>query len=92
MSGNVVDATRETVFTQGMTNDTTTEIDDAALDAVADALTLDPQAPSVIARRAHVSTVDAYRALRWLTDNRMAVPIGNGSWKKYRNRHFGEAI
>ena len=63
---------------------------DEILDAVADALTETPASPSVIGRKAHVSTTDAHAALRWLVARQMAVGVGNGAWTRYRERRFGE--
>jgi hypothetical protein len=70
----------------------TTEITDEALDSTAAALTDNLATPSRIARKAGITTIEAYAALAWLTENRMAVAVGNGSWTKYRNRQFGEKI
>lgn len=71
---------------------TTTEPSDDVLDAVNQAVTDDPAPPSHIARRARVSYGDASDALKWLTVQRFIVPVGNGSWTKYRQRRAGEVI
>lgn len=63
---------------------------DDVLDAVADALTDEPLPPSVIARKAKVTTYQAFSALEWLLQAQMCVAIGNGAWRRYRNRRFGE--
>ena len=67
------------------------EIFDTA-DAIAPALTDIPQSPSVLARKAHVSTPAAHRALRWMAAHHYAVAVGNGAWTKYRTRRFGEIV
>lgn len=70
----------------------TPEPTDAALDAIAAVLTDTPQSPSMLARKAKLRTSDAAAALRWLTTERMAVPVGNGAWTRYRSRQFGEVL
>jgi hypothetical protein len=77
------------VFNRDMT---TTEITDEALDSTAAALTDTLATPSRIARKAGITTTEAYVALAWLVENRMAVATGNGAWTKYRNRQFGDKI
>jgi hypothetical protein len=71
---------------------TTTEITDEVLDSTAAALTDTLATPSRIARKAGITTTEAYAALAWLVEHRMAVTSGNGAWTKYRNRQFGEKI
>jgi hypothetical protein len=49
-----------------------------------------PQSPSQIARKAKVRTTDVGPALAWMTERRFIVATGNGCWRKYRARRFGE--
>lgn len=56
------------------------------IDAVADALAVAPRrgsTPSVVGRKARVSTTTAYRALEWLVDQQSAHTSGNGTWTRY---------
>ena len=53
-------------------------------------LTDEPQTPSVLARKAKVTTQQAHRALCWMVANHYAVAVGNGAWTRYRTRRAGE--
>ena len=67
-----------------------TEVTDEILDAVSEAIRPELSNVSTIARRARVSYSDAYSAVQWLESHRFIVGEGNGAWRKYRARRWGE--
>ena len=46
--------------------------------------------PSALGRRTKASKGDVLAALRWMELHVFLVGVGNGSWRKYRARRFGE--
>jgi hypothetical protein len=60
------------------------------VDALSVHLTDEPQTPSALARKAHIPTVHAHTALRWMRANHYVVAVGNGAWARYRARRAGE--
>jgi hypothetical protein len=61
-----------------------------AVDAIAQVLTDVPQSPSALGRKAKVTTTEAQRALVWMERNNYCTGAGNGAWRNYRLRRFGE--